>query len=291
MEPMTPRYILGVLIVIGIYAIVIKTTDSGRCSRYEFFLKNLVIVILHLVSFIAIIIPLAFDDFRTSSIVFFLTVPLCIISFPYYLKNTIQRFYDLDLSGWYILSMLIPVVNIIVTLSLFFRKGKDEINAYDKAINYGKLFKDNHFIDMYQNKIIVNNEEYHIEKYLGKYIIKISKYKRTNFFTEYLQENFQAAEKDIFKIFEVTENDFKTMITDLDLHIIYESFYLMIKNFEVFIRKRDFLYQIILDKERNELSRELFETFDFPGSFSEDEKYVYYNKLSKEDLLSWIKGK
>jgi hypothetical protein len=89
------------------------------------------------------------------------------------LKYTIQRFYDLGLSGWYILLKLIPIFSILVTIYLYFKKGNREINMYDKAINYKKLYKDRHFIDIYEDRFIVDDEEYIFEKYLDNYIIDL----------------------------------------------------------------------------------------------------------------------
>jgi uncharacterized membrane protein YhaH (DUF805 family) len=280
--------IIGILITIGIYAIVIYSTDSGRCTRYEYIVKTLVIIGLCLVSGAGMVIN--FTIFRFSTFFVLVFIAIVFVSAFSHLKFTIQRFYDLDLSGCFILLTLIPIFNIVVTLYLFFKKGNDKTNQYDKAIDYKKLFKDKHFIDLYKDKIIVNIEEYPMEKYRGKFTIKISGYKTKNFFTEYLQNNFPVTQKDMYKIVEITKDEFEVIIADFNLLTIYESYYLVVKNFQIMIRKRDFYYSIVLDKENNEISKELFETFDFPGAYVEDEQYVYYNRIGKEDLLKWMKN-
>ena len=206
--------------------------------------------------------------------IFFIAIPILMYKS---LKYTIQRFYDLGLSGWYILLKLIPIFSVFVTIYLYFKKGNSEINEYDEAINYKKLFRNKHFIDIHEKMFFVDNFEYQYERYLGKYIIKISYYEEINFFTEYL-----------FKYFTIDE--FNNIIKSLNLIIINKSFYINIKEFKVYIRKEDFKYTIIIDKNINNVSKELFKLFDFPGAYFEDDDYIYYNKIYKEKLLEWIKN-
>jgi hypothetical protein len=203
------------------------------------------------------------------------------------LKYTIQRLYDLNLSGWYILLKLIPVFSIFVTLYLYFKKGDININDYDKAINYKSFFKNKHFIDIYENKFIVDDEEYQYEQYLKKYQIKISKYRKENYFSKYLLENFPVEQYQIYKIIEFSEDKLKEIINALNLIVIEQSFYINFRNYRFFIRHEDFKYTIILNKNDNKITKELFDVFDFPGSFYEDEDNIYYNKIYKEELLKW----
>ena len=94
----------------------------------------------------------------------------------------------------------------------------------------------------------------------------------------------------INKTIEITDVEFRRLIKDLDLLIISNSFYININKLEIFIRKEDFKYTIILDKNINEVSKESLEIFDFPGSFYEDNGYIYYSKIDKSDLLMWVKN-
>jgi hypothetical protein len=206
------------------------------------------------------------------------------------LKYTIQRLYDLGLSGWYILLKLIPVFSIFVTIYLYLKKGDCGINIYDKAINYRKLYKDRHFINIYDNMIAVDDEQYIFEQYLDKYTIKISEYSKENIFADYLLENYQAEKTQIYRTIEIKKDDLIKIIEILNLVVIINSFYIRIKQFELFIRKENFYYTIILNKHNNIISKELFDTFDFPGAFSEDETYIYYSRIYKDDLLTWIKN-
>jgi len=280
------KYIISISVVFVIYGIVIKEVDSGRCSRYEYIIKTLIIIGLYIICFIMLFIHFAY--FNISYFVFLFLFAIPVIMFLS-LKYTIQRFYDLDLSGWYILLKLIPIFSILVTLYLYCKKGNREINEYDKAIDYKKLFKDRHCINIHDRFFIADNEMYQYERYLNKYTINISKYGKETFFSEYLRKNYLINETNINKTIEITDIEFKELIKDLDLIIIYNSFYININNFDIFIRKEDFKYTIILDKNINEVSKELLETFIFPGTFYEDNRYIYYCGINKSDLLMWAK--
>jgi uncharacterized membrane protein YhaH (DUF805 family) len=282
---MNMEYLSGIIITIIIYGAVIKRVDSGRCFQYEYIVKTLIIIGLYIICF-----ALIFIHFFYFSINAFIL--LCFFAFPVLmyksLKYTIQRFYDLDLSGLYILLKLLPIFSIFLTFYLYFKKGNCGINGYDKAINYKKIFKHMRFIDIYDKIFFIDNEEYQYERYLGKYTIKLSKYGDTNFFIEYLSKNYQVNDTDISKTVEIASDEFNDMIKDLNLTVIEKSFYINILEFKIFIRKENFKYTIILDKNINKISKELFEKFDFPGSFFEDDDYVYYRRLYKEDILKWI---
>ena len=62
-----------------------------------------------------------------------------------------------------------------------------------------------------------------------------------------------------------------------------------IKDLKVFIRKEDFKYTIILDKYINDIAKESLSDYNFPGLSFEDEGYIYYKKINKNDLLMWAK--
>ena len=278
------EYIPGILIILVIYGAVIKNVDSGRCFRYEFIIKTLMISGLYIICIVMLVIHFTF--FNVSYFVFLFLFLIMYLS----LKYTIQRFHDLDLSGWYILLKIIPVFSILVTFYLYCKKGNREINEYDTAIDYKKLFKDRHCINIHDKFFIVDNEAYQYERYLNKYTINISKYGSETCFSAYLQKNYRISETNINKTIEITDVEFGNLIKDLDLIIIRNSFYIALINLEIFIRKEDFKYTIILDKNINEVSKESLETSAFPGVFYEDNRYIYYSRIDKKDLLMWIKN-
>jgi hypothetical protein len=205
------------------------------------------------------------------------------------IKYTIQRLYDLNVSGWYILLLSIPVISTLTTLALFFTKGNFEINDYDKAVDYKKLFSNKRCINIYDKMFIIDNEEYQYERYLSKYTIKISKYKTENFFTEYLYKNFQTNEDGIYRIIKITNDEFNNLIKSLDLITVNNSLYVNLNELKLFIRKEDFRFTIIINKDNNNISDDTLKNFNFPGMFFEDENYIYYNKINKNDLLKWAK--
>jgi uncharacterized membrane protein YhaH (DUF805 family) len=273
--------ILSIIIPLVAYGIIITRVDTGRCFRFEFFIKKFILYSLLIIIIIFTIIKPYFSSF------FFIFI---LIFFVLDTKYTVQRLYDLNVSGWHILLLSIPVISTFVTLVLFFTKGNCEINQYDKAINYGKIFNHKRCIIINEKIFIIDNEEYPYEKYLDNYTVKISKYKKENFFTDYLYNNYQAKEEGIYKTIEIKSEEFKNIINSLDLIVVTDSIYVNIREFQLFIRKEDFKYTIIINKKTSIISDKTLEDFHFPGLFSEDENYIYYAKINKNDLLKWAKS-
>ncbi|GHV08258.1 hypothetical protein FACS189485_19570 [Spirochaetia bacterium] len=254
------QFFIGIIILLAFYAIIINKVDSGRCFRYEYIIKTVAIIGLEIICFILVAINV------WPFLTFICFISIMVLMF-FSLKFTIQRFYDLNLSGWYILLKLIPIFSIGVTIYLYFKKGDCEINDYDKAINYKKLFKNKHCIDIYKDRFIIDDETYKYEIYLDKYTIKLYKYGVDNFFKEYLLKNYQAKEDNMYKIIEFPINEFDNTINDLGLIVINNSSYLKVKNYEIFIRKENFKYTIIINKENNKVAKELYDFFDFREHF------------------------
>lgn len=46
--------------------------------------------------------------------------------------QAVKRLHDLDMSGWYTLIFLVPVLNVVFQLYLLFKKGSDGSNRYDE---------------------------------------------------------------------------------------------------------------------------------------------------------------
>jgi hypothetical protein len=235
---------------------------------------------------------LVYSKLPFLSLFFILSIP---VMFIYSARITLQRYHDLDMSGWYIFFLsYVPIVSAFVPFFLFFKKGDCGINEYDEAINYQKLFNDKHCIDIYDNKFFISNEEYQYERYLNKYKIRISNYGQENFFTEYLLKNYPSKEEQIHrtvgithKAIEISEEEFNNLIKQMNFIVIKNSFYIELKEVEIFIRKEDFKYTIILDKN---ISKDTLDALNFPGLFFEDEKHIYYKKINKNNLLMWVKN-
>ena len=280
------EYIFGIVVTFIIYGIIIKKEDSGRCFQFEFIIKTLIIIAFYIICFAAIFFHFYFFSISAFIMLFIIAIPVLMYKS---LKYTIQRFYDLGLNGWYILLKLIPILSILITIYLYFKKGNSKINEYDEAINYKKIFKEKRIIDIYDNIFFIDNYEYHYEKYMGKYIIKISYIEENNYFTEYLENNFNINKNNnLYKTIEITNEDFFNVIKSLKLIIVDKSFYININELKIFIRKENFEYTIIIEKNENNISKELLGTFNFPGLYFEDDEYFYFNKINKEELLKWV---
>jgi uncharacterized membrane protein YhaH (DUF805 family) len=287
--------IFAFLGLVVIYCFVIYNTKSGRCFRYEYIIKVLIIIFLSIfcIGIGAIISPPLPPSVHTSlqgSSSEILILLLMFFLLYYYWKITIKRLYDLNLSKWFILLAIIPTINILLTLYLFVKKGNCEINKYDKAIDYKKIIKDKHFIDIHESHFLVNGEENKYELNSDKYIIKIPKKQKENIFTDYLLINYLVKETQTDKTVEISNDELKNIIINLGLIEIINSFYIKIKKLEIFVRNENFKYTIIVNKNNIDYSKELLEKFDFPGSYFEDKKYIYYDKIDNNNLVKWVKN-
>jgi uncharacterized membrane protein YhaH (DUF805 family) len=275
------EFIARIIPSLLIYAIIIAWT-RGRCSRYEYLVKGLVAFGIIIISLILSVLGIP--------VISFVMVFVMLIALYNYVKYTIQRLYDLGMSGYYILLTLIPIVGIVMTIILFVKKSEIEPNEYDEAIKYKKFFKEKHFLDIYKDRIIFDDIEFNLEYYLKKYTVKISKYVEKNIFSDYLLANFSSQKENIYDLVEITGNDLLEVAKKLELIILYESQYIKIKGYKLFIRYYDFGYDIIINKAEHKLSKEIIDTFDFPGAYFEDEKYIYYKKVTREEIIECIKN-
>jgi uncharacterized membrane protein YhaH (DUF805 family) len=96
-------------------------TIKGRSSRSEFWYFAITMWIIN--SFIEI----TFNQFYDSSLILELaSFVLCIPS----IAQTFRRLHDFDCSGWALLALLIPFINIIFILAIYLKKGDPNINEY-----------------------------------------------------------------------------------------------------------------------------------------------------------------
>jgi uncharacterized membrane protein YhaH (DUF805 family) len=281
MEILDMEFITRIIPTLVIYGIIIART-RGRCSRYEYLVKGLAAFGIIIISLILSVLGIP--------VISFVMIFVMLIAIYNYVKYTIQRLYDLGMSGYYLLLTLIPIVGIVMTILLFIKKSEIEPNEYDEAIKYETIIKGKHSLNIYKDRIIFDDIEFNIEYYLKKYKIKISKYVEKNIFSDYLLENFSSQKENIYDLVEITGNDLLELTKKLELIVLYESQYIEIKGYKLFIRYYDFGYDIIINKKKYKLSKDLIDTFDFPGAYFEDEKYIYYKKVTKEDIIEWIKN-
>ena len=263
-----------------------------RCFKHEYIIKSRFIFC----GFILLVYLVFFQSLPPLLVLFFL------LAFPvlifYYIRITNQRCHDLGLSfpSWFSLIYYPPpITNEHTKIGLYTKEGERGINKYDLPIKYRRLFNHRHCIDLHEKMFRIDNIEYHYERHLNKYSIKILSYARRNIFTEYLLNNYQVKEERIHRTgtanisIEITDDEFNDFINKMNLIVIINSFYLKIKECQIFIRKEDFEYSIILDKYINNIEKDMLHTYNFPGLLIEYEKYIYY-RVSKKDLLMWGKN-
>ena len=73
---------------------------------------------------------------------------------------------------------------------------------------------------------------------------------------------------------------------------IYKN-YVLIDDLKIFIRRENFKYTIIIEKNSIETFKEKIKKLNIPNNYFyefEDEKYMYYNKISKRELSLWVKN-
>ena len=89
---------------------------SGRAPRSEYWWFVLFVAVVNVVM----------GRFGTDLIAFVVSMALLIPS----IAVAIRRFHDIGKSGWWFLTLLIPLLNLILILIWFTRKGETGANAY-----------------------------------------------------------------------------------------------------------------------------------------------------------------
>ena|SRR5258708_5727126 len=105
---------------------------QGRLSRLPYFLGTLIIGLVALIFKYAgnplqsmINASFSLGAFFT---LFYLAIAVLLVWL--WLAINVQRMHDLSFSGWYVLTLLIPFVDIIVTLMLLIKKSDAGENKY-----------------------------------------------------------------------------------------------------------------------------------------------------------------
>lgn len=96
---------------------------SGRLNRKPYFIRQFAINLMAIIIY-AILVSL---DENTGELLGGIVSSIAGISC---LLLGIRRLHDLDKSGWYILIMCIPIINIVFGLYLLFAKGTEGDNKY-----------------------------------------------------------------------------------------------------------------------------------------------------------------
>lgn len=103
---------------------------STRRNRKSYLLLTIALLVPNLIA--SVIINVAPD---AALVVLIVLLPLIIIG----LSSAVQRLHDADKSGLWMLFMLVPIANLILTFYLLFAKGTPGQNTYgpDPTKGYG----------------------------------------------------------------------------------------------------------------------------------------------------------
>ena len=104
-------------------------TVQGRLNRKPFLLRGLVLGILSLI-LSSVMGGLAETSSTVLHLVSLLMLPLILVCAAGSLTLIIRRWHDLGKSGWFTLLLLIPLLNFVVMLYLWFVRGTAGPNAY-----------------------------------------------------------------------------------------------------------------------------------------------------------------
>ncbi|GFM69551.1 membrane protein [Pseudomonas cichorii] len=114
-----------------LYNVFAKTFDfSGRASRMELFVFVLICAVLFAV---AVAIDLSNDGFDPGAGIGGATALLLVAMFMTNLSLSVRRLHDINLSGWFVLVGLIPIVGPLAQISLLFLPGTEGVNDYGPA--------------------------------------------------------------------------------------------------------------------------------------------------------------
>ncbi len=106
-------------------------SPKGRLGRLRFITLSMLVGIVGLVimSLVSVaVVALLGDD--SEGIAASVMVILWLVTFIPGLILTIKRFHDLNSSGWFSITMLIPLVNLIALIALWFVPGTKGKNKY-----------------------------------------------------------------------------------------------------------------------------------------------------------------
>jgi uncharacterized membrane protein YhaH (DUF805 family) len=108
-------------------------SPSGRSGRTEYILYSISVYIFSQLAGRGL---QAAGDTLPEGGMLFLTATLLIIVLVLVVSGlilTIRRFHDLNQSGWYVLILIVPLVNLYYLLKLSFFEGNDDHNEYGRA--------------------------------------------------------------------------------------------------------------------------------------------------------------
>lgn len=106
---------------------------KGRLNRSTFFLGWLVFLLF---SIIVVAVALSITDgFSHFNPVISIVIAVLFAGlYFFFFSLAVRRFHDMGRSGWTCLLVLIPYINLLVLLYLFFMRGNKEKNKYGESL-------------------------------------------------------------------------------------------------------------------------------------------------------------
>tara|TARA_Y100001954_G_scaffold205010_1_gene226732 strand:+ start:916 stop:1293 length:378 start_codon:yes stop_codon:yes gene_type:complete len=99
---------------------------KGRCSRTEYVIRILGIIVLIIISWLLMIISIE----TNTSIFTNLSIVITIFYVLQVIPLDIRRLHDLNFSGWWVLLTTIPYLGMILFIPFIFLKGTKGSNKY-----------------------------------------------------------------------------------------------------------------------------------------------------------------
>jgi hypothetical protein len=193
----------------------------------------------------------------------------------------------------YLIALILA--NIIPIVALWSRESNINIKNGDVPVNYRNFFR-----ELYEDKIVniinisddymyINNFEYAIQHHQNRHVI--TAYRDID--NEHLLAKY-FKEKGIHRLgfhyrnayFELTDEEYSHMIAEIKAMknvMLIDYPFIVINNVKVFIRSNGIKYSIVLLKENKEKLKII-------SKERENEEYVCYAGLKREDIIGWVKN-
>ena len=277
--------IIGIFISLTVTGIVIRCTN-GRIDRNNYIkIKSIILLCLFVYSCVSIF--LYKHRFGLLVVIGISVSPVLIFQ---WMRLTILRLHDLNLSGWYILFQYVPIANLYYLCILLLKKTDVPINEYDVSIDYVQTLKklrldsNIHCIKKCGKDFSIDDIEFTYRRDNGIVKIQCSKMEleQNPHIETYMMNNLENTENASgygreYKIsFLYTDELFNKIKKDLNAILIKDNF-LILNESEILIRKNMCSYQLVYRAENIPESLHSFR------NYTELRDYRIVN-LKKEDL-------
>lgn len=286
------KYIFSFVILIIIYGIVIYNT-TGRYNRYEYIIKSLILIGIMVLYPILLFVPINFFKgiFGICGIVLY---PYCAYQL---LKTKVKRFHDLNMSGWYLVCDIIPIIDIILLFLLIFKKGVINKNQYDEPIDFEKLLKidildynyqiDPPVIKKYSNNFFINNIKFIYDKKLETYVL-IEELNKNTELEKLINKKFDIT-KDKFRIyFKLNGKQLNELVHFKEGIIIKNDEIIEKHNIDFYIKYENFKYNLLVDNEfkGNKFIKEMINKFK---NKEKNKDIIFF--LTKKEVTNFLRDR